>query len=770
MLEKIKTLLGGLNLSDQFLVFIKELSPKAADNAQVMEHLLFQDPGSAMVKARNFLEEIVMTIFELESLKEQEVQYKTLFDRIGYLSTGGYLADDIQMNLHSLRKIGNRGAHETIPDLEHAVKAHKLMYSVAVWFYESYSKEHQSLPDYKFPRPKDNMEELKDYINRMFGNIIGRSVHQDGDEESERNETPVPADILSFELNLESGESYLIRELKRLQDSSKEAIESAHAFTAFKDYLHVDRKVQRDLVNIMKNKEGSNKSNLILICGSVGDGKSHLLAYLKSKHAELVNDYSIINDATESYSPNMNALETLKHSLMGFTDKLIEESGEKTLLAINMGVLHNFIHNDEQNDFNELKQFIEKSGLFSQQTSQYFTSDYFDLICIGDYHPYELTVSGTQSEFYSGLMNRIFDHNQSNPFYQAYHEDTKNNIYTLSHFNYDFMQDVQVQNTIIRLVIESIIKFKLVISARSFLNFLVDILVVEDLTPYKLLDEFSKLDNSLPHLLFNRKDRSFILRHMNMLSPTLSTRSKYIDQLTIDLNTLNDMESLVNKYIHNAKGRELLGLLSKETDMQNAPFLKFAESVILTAYLTNDEFCKSISDGTYDTFIYRLYGYNTSNKEIVRDIYSEVKESMFKWKGSPRRDYIYMSNEHAKFRLAQKLQFKPYMKHIPSNKGNILDNFNNKFTVAYVLGDNNEITEIEIDYSLFKLLRMIMNGYVPNKQDYEDSIKFIEFMDRMMTSGSKNKELLVHVQSENKVFLISKDEFYGFMFEKEAQV
>ncbi len=45
--------------------------------------------------------------------------------------------------------------------------------------------------------------------------------------------------------------------------------------------MHVERKIQTDLERILvKNKE-LNSSSLILLCGSVGDGKSHLLAYLK---------------------------------------------------------------------------------------------------------------------------------------------------------------------------------------------------------------------------------------------------------------------------------------------------------------------------------------------------------------------------------------------------------------------------------------------------------------------------------------------------------
>ena len=67
---------------------------------------------------------------------------------------------------------------------------------------------------------------------------------------------------------------------------------------------------------------------MILLCGSVGDGKSHLLAYLKEKKGNLIDHYKIFNDATESFSPDKNAMETLEDVLKGFSDEHIEENDE----------------------------------------------------------------------------------------------------------------------------------------------------------------------------------------------------------------------------------------------------------------------------------------------------------------------------------------------------------------------------------------------------------------------------------------------------------
>ncbi|WP_260115388.1 DNA phosphorothioation-dependent restriction protein DptF [Paenibacillus hexagrammi] len=145
---------------------------------------------------------------------------------------------------------------------------------------------------------------------------------------------------------------------------------------------------------------------------------------------------------------------------------------------------------------------------------------------------------------------------------------------------------------------------------------------------------------------------------------------------------------------------------------------------------------------------------------------------MFKWKGSPRKDYIYLSDEHTKFRLAQKLDLKPELKHIQDEKqnGTKLENFSDKLIVAYKLADSNSTANLEIDYSLFELLTRIKNGYVPNKEDQEDALKFLDFVEKLMGSGMKNKELLIHLESENKLFSLSKDDFHGYVFEKERTI
>ena len=58
------------------------------------------------------------------------------------------------------------------------------------------------------------------------------------------------------------------------------------------------------LSNALRKVNASGKKTLVLLCGSAGDGKSHLLSYLKNLDEEhLIDDYFVFNDATESSPP-----------------------------------------------------------------------------------------------------------------------------------------------------------------------------------------------------------------------------------------------------------------------------------------------------------------------------------------------------------------------------------------------------------------------------------------------------------------------------------
>lgn len=77
-----------------------------------------------------------------------------------------------------------------------------------------------------------------------------------------------------------------MQELRKLRKLSMESVENTLSFNTFKKYMHVRRPVEDDLRNMLVHVNNANKKTLILLCGSAGDGKSHLLSYLSNADSD----------------------------------------------------------------------------------------------------------------------------------------------------------------------------------------------------------------------------------------------------------------------------------------------------------------------------------------------------------------------------------------------------------------------------------------------------------------------------------------------------
>src|SRR5699024_5096256 len=112
-----------------------------------------------------------------------------------------------------------------------------------------------------------------------------------------------------------------IPRLDVLRTSSQESVVHADSFGSFREYMHVKRPIQQAFESVLEDVKQKEEPQLILLCGSVGDGKSHLLAYMKSKKPELTEGVMIHNDSTESFNPQENSLDTLEYILKHFDDE-----------------------------------------------------------------------------------------------------------------------------------------------------------------------------------------------------------------------------------------------------------------------------------------------------------------------------------------------------------------------------------------------------------------------------------------------------------------
>lgn len=568
---------------------------------------------------------------------------------------------------------------------------------------------------------------------------------------------------------------HFIDVLRRCKQSSKEAVENLETFSSFKKYMHVQRPVEAELESLINDAHLSSGPCLILVCGGVGDGKSHILSYLKDKHSFLSDSshFYLHNDATESFSPRKTSIETLASVLSPFSDRgLSEQSNKKIILAINLGALNNFIDSEEGKDFSRLREYVQKKKILESVIEDFPTEDdhIFKYVNFSDYHMYQLTESGPKSSYIRDIFRKVSQKTDDNPFYQAYLRDIEENRDVASKnpviHNYELFQHEDIQEKIIDLLIEAMVKEKLIISTRGLLDFIYSIMVpspMENLDHIQINDYVESLDfksytaSLLPFQLFEKVDASSIHQALNRINPTCR-RTEKLDQHLIDFKSRKDGADLFVEYIDTARLPYFSESLNSHSPWKNTENSKenqkFKQQIIklfvYLYYLIPEEEHPSFQDQTYDQFMKYLYYWNKREFSKLSRLYrDDVREAIYKWNGEGNGDlvYIQIGQPQTQYYALQKLEIEPYVVRTTSITNETIFKFLTVMTLKFKTknsqySEENSIASIDVDYSLYSLLIQIKNGYRPNKKDKFQFIKFVEFINKLSSAGNQKEEIV----------------------------
>ena len=284
-----------------------------------------------------------------------------------------------------------------------------------------------------------------------------------------------------------------IMQLSKLRKSSAESVENTNAFNHFKEYLHVERHVEIELRKLLRSVNEKQGKCLVLLCGSAGDGKSHLISYMKNSDTEgLLDGYELYNDATESSEPTLTSIDTLADKLTDFDDEHYDNAdGSKMIIAINLGTLNNFIESEKGKSFTKLRKYVEENKILSSyaQETGYKDKSVFQHVSFADYQVFSLSENGIQTVFLEKLLEKVFSQNDDNPFYQSYKKEETNcqlcQRCPVRH-NFEFLSDPKNQQVLIHRIVQAVIIDKTIVATREVLNLLYDLIVHPDFDKQKI--------------------------------------------------------------------------------------------------------------------------------------------------------------------------------------------------------------------------------------------------------------------------------------------
>ncbi|NFO14254.1 DNA phosphorothioation-dependent restriction protein DptF [Clostridium botulinum] len=571
----------------------------------------------------------------------------------------------------------------------------------------------------------------------------------------------------------------LIRILNKLKTSSKEAVEGIENFSDFKDYMHVNRKVETEFEELINHSNNIDKPQLLLICGSVGDGKSHLISYFKKNKNEIINNFDIHNDATESLDPRKTSIETLNDVLKDFSDDNIGNNTRKFILAINLGTLTNFIDSEYGDRFTRLKKYINNQKILEEDIidNKFNKDSYFQCINFTDFHMYTLTSEGPKSKYIKDIFDRVFSKDEENPFYKEYKETCCSECVNYSRCpikeNYEELLIDVVKENIIQKLIETIVKNKVIISTRALLNFIYDIVVdssLDNLTEERLIEKILKynfmdyLKSLTANIIYANKDTSNIIASMNSIDP-LNIRNEKLDELLVNLNNTERICDYFKTYVDNNQEHYYYKrlVMDESLDVVKSKKLKKDQVEIKCAIIkfffriTSIKGKNSVNifnDQVYNKYMKYLYNSNRLDRCEMKELLTFVKEVVYKWNGPKLKNgqiHLSLGKNQSKFKVYENLEFGGRIEGIPREETN-LHKFINTINLTYQTKNSpDKVSTINIDYLLFDLIGKVNSGYRPNKSDKNNFINFVDFVKKLQEYGANKENVLFDRKIGDKV-------------------
>ena len=567
------------------------------------------------------------------------------------------------------------------------------------------------------------------------------------------------------------GNCELVNQLNRLRKSSSDSIDAISRFDDFKKYMHVSRRVEQDLIDILNKVNSGEKKTLVLLCGSAGDGKSHLLSFLKNEE-KLLDNYIVYNDATESSSPSKTAIDTLAEALQDFTDENVDLPGKNFILAINLGVLSNFIESKYGNSFKKLHEYVITSNILTNQLNvkKYDANSPFQHVSFSDYHMYTLTEKGAVSDYLEQILEKVFSMHVNNPFYCVYEKYCRSCPISercpVKH-NFEFLMEEKIQKFIAYTLVEGVVKDKEILTTREIFNYIYDIVVPQKFNPTKIAQASTNMDLFLkeyikgitPVLIYEYNDMSALLNHVKQYDPLLN-RSEEADETAIFYYVSSDIENEIVKV--------MTGISYGKVFCQKSSIDRINDDKVLKAQLYNiivriNAMLHERNDtNVFSSFLKNLYYYNAGKIKKFGELYNLVEEAIFQWCGGEARDNICYSDLRNGVALYERIEFEPHLKNIPEDKKvEELQRFLPFITIEY---ENKEsIISLDIDYSLYELIYKLASGYIQTADDRNNHADFISFIRKMIKTGSADKELTL-ITEDNRRAIIEKTKFGVYKF------
>ena len=521
-----------------------------------------------------------------------------------------------------------------------------------------------------------------------------------------------------------------------LSQHSVDSVQNGKSFTEWDEYMHVDRPIENKLYEKMDEIDVAG-GGIVLLVGSAGDGKSHLLSRIRQMSDW--GDDSFYNDATASSSPRKTAIDTLREALADFKDANLYNTKSKLVLAINLGKLNALI--DDEVFQAEYKEIVDSARpIFDDDdTTPPIDTERVKVVLFVNQQTFEFYTDSSEriveSQFLSAILKKVVSKEDTNPFYKAYQDDIANGVSLKDPLilNYDLLSIPEVRNTIVMTIIEAIVRFKMIITPREFLDFIYSIMVY----PHEYKEKKDFYEALLPTLLYCGSE-NLIQKAISKLDPLKKSSTEHDKQLSVLFTSF----SIPATYFGPTQLAQLPSELVKRTNEFYANNGRDIERTTKFVFRLKHLLAYHTESNLYASYLEILKGIYKKDVFKMQEIYSIVAKAIPRHYGSyyAKANMVPLNIQGGRYRLFGNLQLKPELiKPYYSNTEH--NEFLLRFDMSWKFPDS-PVT-LKMDYQLYSYLYELNRGKLALSYENEKDFTFSRFVRQLVERCNCEQEITI---------------------------
>ena len=531
-----------------------------------------------------------------------------------------------------------------------------------------------------------------------------------------------------------------------LSQHSVDSVQNGKSFTEWDEYMHVDRPIE-DKLYVKMDQIDAAGGGIVLLVGSAGDGKSHLLSRIRQMSDW--GDNSFYNDATASSSPKKTAIDTLKEALSDFKDANLYNTNSKLVLAINLGKLNALIEDEEFKE--EYKEIVDSTWpIFDDDdTTPPIDTERVKVVMFVDQQAFEFYPNSQdsfiESHFLSAIMEKIVTKSVTNPFYKAYQEDISNGVGKKDPLilNFELLSIPVIRNSIVMTTIEAIIRFKLRITPREFLDFLYSIMIY----PHEYKEKKDFYEALLPSLLYCGSE-NMIQKAISKLDPLKKSSTEHDKQLSV----LFTSYSIPANYFQGHELAQLPSELIKRTNEFYANNGRDIERTIKFVFRLKHLLAYHTESDVYSSYLEILKGIFMKDTKKMQVIYNFVSNAIPRHYGSyyGKANMVPLNIHGGRYRLFGSLQLRPepikpcYSESEPNM-------FLLRFDMSWKFKDSS--VKLRMDYQLYSYLYELNRGKLALSYENDKDLTFSKFVRQLVEKCNCEQEITIITSDKQEMTL-----------------